>query len=81
MGTSRPAPFKILFKDFADNFHQSPLGAALETLQTFVVPIVTPLSSFLRAFWVVLARIMEKGGPLATSVEMAIELVWIKTAQ
>ena len=80
-GTGGPAAFKTLLSDFADYLDRAPRGAALETLQKFGVRTGTPFSSFLRALRVVVASTVEKGGPLAPSATMAIELVWIRTAQ
>ena len=80
-GSSGPAAFKILLSDFADYFDRASLGAALETLPKFGVRTRTPFSSSLRTLRVVVASTVEKGGPLASSAEMAIELVRIKTAQ
>ena len=65
----------------ADFFDRAPRGAALETLQKFGVRTRTPFSSYLRTLRVVVASTVEKGGPLAPSAEMAIELVRIRTAQ
>ena len=76
-----PAAFKTLLSDFADYFDRAPRGAALETLQKFGVRTGTPFSSYLRALRVVVASTVEKGGPLAPSATMAIELVRIRTAQ
>ena len=78
-GSSDPAAFKILLVDFADYFDRAPRGAALETLQKFGVRTGTPFSSYLRALPVVMASTVEKGGPLAPSAAMAIELVRIRT--
>ena len=80
-GTGGPAAFKTLLSDFADYFDRAPRGAALETLQKFGVRTGTPFSSYLRALRVVVASTVEKGGPLAPSATMAIELVRIRTAQ
>ena len=80
-GSSGPATFKILLADFDNNFYRAPRGAALETLQTFGVRTGTPVSSYLRTLRVVVASTVEKGGPLAPSAEMGIELVLIRTAQ
>ena len=80
-GTGGSAAFKILLSDFADYFDRAPRGAALETLQKFDVRTGTPFSSYLRALRVVVASTVEKGGPLAPSATMAIELVRIRTAQ
>ena len=80
-GSSEPAAFKILLADFADYFDRAPRGAALETLQKFGVRTGTPSFSYLRTFRVVVASTVEKGGPLAPSAEMAMELVRIRTAQ
>ena len=80
-GTGGPAAFKTLLSDFADYLDRAPRGAALETLQKFGVRTGTPFSSFLRALRVVVASTVEKGGPLAPSATMAIELVRIRTAQ
>ena len=80
-GTGGPAALKILLSDFADYFDRAPRGAALETLQKFGVRTGTPFSSYLRALRVVVASTVEKGGPLAPSATMAIELVRIRTAQ
>ena len=80
-GSGGPAAFKILLTDFADYFDRAPRGAALETLQKFGVRTGTPFSSYLRALRVVVASTVEKGGPLAPSATMAIELVRIRTAQ
>ena len=80
-GSSGPAAFMILLADFADYFDRAPRGAALETLQKFGVRTGTPFSSYLRTLRVVVASTVEKGGPLAPSAEMAMELVQIRTAQ
>ena len=80
-GSGGPAAFKTLLTDFADYFDRAPPGAALETLQKFGVRTGTPFSSYLRALRVVVASTVEKGGPLAPSATMAIELVRIRTAQ
>ena len=80
-GASGPVAFKTLLTDFADYFDRTPRGAALATLQNFVVRIGTPFASYLRALRVVVASTVEKGGPLAPSAAMAIELVRIRTAQ
>ena len=80
-GSSGPAAFKILLADFADYFDRAPRGAALETLQKFGVRTGTSFSSYLRTLRVVVASTVEKGGPLAPSAEMAIELVLIRTVQ
>ena len=80
-GSSGPAAFKLLLVDFADHFDRAPRGAALETLQKFGVRTGTPFSSYLRALRVVVASTVEKGGQLAPSAAMAIELVRTRTAQ
>ena len=80
-GSSGPAAFKLLLADFADYSDRAPRGAALETLQKFGVRTGTPFSSYLQTLRVVEASTVEKGGPLAPSAEMAIELVRIRTAQ
>ena len=80
-GIGGPAAFKTLLSDFADYFDRASRGAALETLQKFGVRTGTPFSSYLRALRVVVASTVEKGGPLAPSATMAIELVRIRTAQ
>ena len=80
-GSGVPAAFKTLLTDFADYFDRAPRGAALETLQKFGVRTGTLFSSYLRALRVVVASTVEKGGPLAPSATMAIELVRIRTAQ
>ena len=70
----------MLLADVTDYFDRASRGAALETLQKFGVRSGTPFSSYLRAFRVVVVSTVEKGGPLAPSAEMAIELVRIRTA-
>ena len=80
-GSSGPDAFRVLLADFGDFFDRAPRGAALETLQKFGVRTGTPFSSYLRALRVVVASTVEKGGPLAPSPTMAIELVRIRTAQ
>ena len=80
-GTSGPVAFKTLLTDFTDHFDRAPRGAALATLQNFGVRTGTPFASYLRALRVVVASTVEKGGPLAPSSAMAIELVRIRTAQ
>ena len=80
-GASGPVAFKTLLTDFADYFDRAPRGAALATLQNFGVRTGTPFATYLRALRVVVASIVEKGGPLAPSSTMAIELVRIRTAQ
>ena len=79
-GSGGPVALEILLTDFADYFDRAPRGAALETLQKFCVRTGTPFSSYLRALRVVVASTVEKGGPLAPSATMAIELVRIRTA-
>ena len=80
-GIGGPAAFKTLLTNFADYFDRAPRGAALATLQNFGVRTGTPFASYLRALRVVVASTVEKGGPLAPSSAMAIELVRIRTAQ
>ena len=80
-GSEGPTALKTLLTDFVDYFDRAPRGAALETLQKFGVWTGTPFSSYLRALRVVVASTVEKGGPLAPSATMAIELVRIRTAQ
>ena len=80
-GSSEPAVFKTLLADFSNYFDRAPRGASLETLQKFGVRTGMPFSSYLRTLRVVVASTVEKGGPLAPSAEMAIELVRIRTAQ
>ena len=80
-GIGGPAAFKTLLTDFADYLDRAPRGAALATLQNFGVRTGTPFASYLRALRVVVAGTVEKGGPLAPSAAMAIELVRISTAQ
>ena len=72
---SGPAAFKMLPTDNTDYF-----DAALETLQKFGVRTGTPFSSYLRAFRAFVASTVEKDGPLVPSLDMAIELVRIRTA-
>ena len=79
-GSGGPAAFKILLTDLADYFDRASRGAALETLQKFGVRTGTPFSSYLRALRVVVVSTVKKGGPLAPSATMAIELVKIRTA-
>ena len=80
-GSSGPEAFKTLLADFPDYFDRAPCGAALATLQNFGVRTGMPFASYLRALRVVVASTVEKGGPLAPSAAMAIELVRIRTAQ
>ena len=80
-GSSGPAVFKTLLADLTDYFDRAPRGAALALLQNFGVRTGTPFASYLRALRVVVASTVEKGGPLALSTAMAIELVRIRTAQ
>ena len=80
-GSSDPAALKTLLADLTDYFDHAPRGAALAALQNFGVRTGTPFSSYLRALRVVVASTVEKGGPLAPSAAMAIELVRIRTAQ
>ena len=53
----------MLLADITDYFDRAPRGAALETLQRFGVRSGTPFSSYLRAFRVLVASTVEKGGP------------------
>ena len=76
-----PAAFGTLLTDVADYFDRAPRSAALATLQKFGVPSGTPFLSFLLSFRVVVASTVDKGGPLAPSPEMAMELIRIRTAQ
>ena len=80
-GLDGPAAFGTLLTDVAGYSERTSRGAALATLQQFGVPSGTPFSSFLRSFRVVVASTVDKGGPLAPSPEMAIELIRIRTAQ
>ncbi|CAM9832470.1 unnamed protein product, partial [Ascophyllum nodosum] len=80
-GSRGPAAFKILLAEFAYYFDRAPRGPALVTLQKFAVRTGTPFSSYLRTLRDVVAGTVEKGGPLAPSAEMAIELVRIRTTQ
>ena len=80
-GSSGPAASKTLLTDFADDFDRAPRGAALATLQNFDVRTGTPFASYLQSLRVVVASTVEKGGLLAPSAAMAIELVRIRTAQ
>ena len=80
-GVDGPAAFRTLLTDVTDYFDRAPRGAALETLQKFGVPSETPFSNYLRSFRVVVASTVDKGGPLAPSPEMAMELIHIRTAQ
>ena len=80
-GVDGPAAFGTLLTDVADYFDRAPRGAGLATLQQFGVPSGTPFSSFLRSFRLVVASTVDKGGPLAPSPEMAMELIRIRTAQ
>ena len=80
-GSSGSSAFEISLADFADYFDRAPRGAALETLQKFGVRTGKPFCSYLRALRIVVVSIVEKGGPLAPSAEMAIEVVRIRTAQ
>ena len=63
--SSGPSAFRMLLADVTDYFDRTPRGAALETLQKFGVRFGTPFSSYLRAYRVVVASTVEKGGPLA----------------
>ena len=80
-GVDGPAVFGTLLTDITDYFDRAPRGAALATLQQFGVPSGTPFSSFLRSVRVIVARAVDKGGPLAPSPEMVMELIRIRTAQ
>ena len=80
-GSSEPAAFKILLTDFAEFFDRAPRGAALDTLQKFGVRTGTLFSSYPRTLRVVVASTVEKGGPLAPSATMAMELVQLRPAQ
>ena len=80
-GSTGPAAFEILLGDFADYFDRAPRGAARETLQKFGVRTGTPFSSYLLTLRVIVSSTLKKGGPLAPSAEMAIELVRLRTAQ
>ena len=80
-GVDGPVAFRTLLTDVTDYFDRAPRGAALETLQKFGVPSGTPFSNYLRSFKVVVASTVDKGGPLAPSPEMAMELIRIRTAQ
>ena len=80
-GVDGPTAFRTLLVDVTDCFDRAPRGAALETPQKFGVPSGTPFSNYLRSSRVVVARTVDKGGPLAPSPEMAMELIRIRTAQ
>ena len=80
-GVDGPAAFRTLLTDVADYFNRAPRGASLETLQKFSVSFGTPFSNFMRSFRVVVASTVDKGGPLAPSPDMAMELICIRTVQ
>ena len=80
-GVDEPGAFKTLLTDVADHFDRAPRGAALSSLQKFSVLSGTPFSSFLHSFRVMVAGIVDKGGPLAPSPDMAMDLICIRTAQ
>ena len=80
-GVDGPGAFKTLLTDVADHFDRAPRGAASASFQNFGVPSGTPFSSFLRSFRVMVAGTVDKGGPLAPSPDMAMELIRIHTAQ
>ena len=80
-GSTGPAAFKILLVDFANYFDRAPRGAARETLQKFGVRTGTLFSSYLRTLRVNVSSTVDKGDSLAPSVEMAIELIRLRTAQ
>ena len=77
----RPTAFRTLLTDVTDYIDRAPRGAALETLQKFGVPSGTLFSNYLRSFRAVVASTVDKGGLLAPSPEIAIELIRIRTAQ
>ena len=74
-GSSNPSAFKAILADVTDHFDRAPRGAALASLQYFGVATGVTFAEYLRAFRVVVARNVEKGGLLTPSVEMAVELV------
>ena len=80
-GVDGLAAFRTLLIDVTDYFDRPPRGAALETLQRFGVPSGAPFSNYLRSFGVVIGSTVDKGGPLAPSPEMAMELIRTRTAQ
>ena len=83
-GSSGPDAFRTLLADFADYFDRAPRGAALATLQirrSHRNALCELFASYLRALRVAVASTVEKGGPLAPSAAMSIELVRIRTAQ
>ena len=80
-GLQGPPGIKVLLADIMDHFDRAPRGAALASLQLFGVATGVPFVDYLREFCVVVARNVEKDGPLALSVEMAIELARICTVQ
>ena len=80
-GVDGPAAFRTLLIDVTDYFDRAPRGAALETLQKFGVPSGTPFSNYLRSSRVIVASTVDKGGSLAPSPEMAMELIRSRRAQ
>ena len=80
-GVDGPGAFKKLLTDVDDHFDRAPRGAALVSLHKFGVPPRPPFSSLLRYFRVMVAGTVDKGGPLAPSPDMAMELIRIRTAQ
>ena len=80
-GVDASTALRTLLMDVTDYFDRARRDAAWETLQKFGVPSRTPFSNYLRSFRVVVASTVDKGGPLAPSVEMAMELFRIRTAQ
>ena len=80
-GVDGPGASKTLLTDVADHFDCAPRSAALASLQKFGVLSGTLFSSYLHFFRVMLAGTVDKGGPLAPSPDMAMELIRIRTAQ
>ena len=72
-GVHGPAAFRMILTDIADHCDRAPRGAALETLQTPGVSTKTSSSSYLRT--------VDRGGLLAPSSDVAMELIRIRTAQ
>ena len=75
------AAFRTVLIDIANDFDRAPFGAALETLQKFVVPSGTPFWIKMRSFRVVVACTVDKGRPLTLSPDMAMKLIHIHIAK
>ena len=78
-GSPERVAFKAPLAKFSDPFERAPRVAGLISLENFGAPSGVPFSDYLCIFCVVIASMVQKGGSLALSPQMATELVRIRS--